>query len=469
MPSKPNWRSRLLLLGLCGIVLLALLVAAAWLKMAAEDRAARLEIQKRLAAIHAAGQPLNGADLAKLYPDPPPEHDAALLLKPALAALTIPKDSTNLPFFGGGFLTDKVPLKKTVLAEIQTWVEKNRPVFDLVPWEKLNGAWIGVGYPAGLTNIHATGARQMISLGNFLCLDAIREAEWQHPQAAAYSLQHALMLGNTLQNDVAIHGMIRFTIEERVCNALNRVLNTPALTDQNLLTLPALFSDTNCGATKDIFMQERCLGLFMTDYMTDELRLQAVWSPMHALIPLGWLIHSYRDKLIYRDQDLLNYLDWNDRYLAALDQPLSNGIPTILAFESANEALVKKHPPGFLNTFRKNRVSLLTLQESNLSRFLLSEAELVAHVRVTSASLAVERWRLVNGNQVPNSLAELVPGILSSMPTDPFDGRPLRYKKLAQGYVIYSIGPDFIDDGGKAKPADAEDSVHYDIVFEVDR
>ena len=463
-PGKTNWRTRLLILGLCVFVLLALLVAAAWLKLASEDRAARLEIQKQLAAIHAAGQPLTGNDLAKLYPDPPPERDAALLLKPALAALTLRKDSTNLPFWGGSFPIGNAPLDKPMLAEIQTWADKNRPVLDLVPWEKLSGAWIGVGYPAALTNFHNTNLENLNPLAKGLCQDAMLEAELQHPHAAALDLQHALMLGTTLKNGVPIHSMIRFIIEARVCNSLNRVLNTTALTDHDLMTLPALFSDTNRGAAKDIMMQERCLGLFMAD----KLRSQ-IGRPPHAILPLGWLIHSYRDKFIYRDQDLLNYLDWNDRYLAVLDQPLSNGIPAILAFESANDAFVKRHPPSFLNTFRKNRVSFLALSEPDLSAFLRPEGELVAHVRVTCAALAVERWRLANGHQVPDSLAELVPGILSSMPTDPFDGRPLRYKKLARGYVIYSLGPDFIDDGGKAKPADAADSAHYDITFDVDR
>jgi len=36
----------------------------------------------------------------------------------------------------------------------------------------------------------------------------------------------------------------------------------------------------------------------------------------------------------------------------------------------------------------------------------------------------------------------LVPGQLSAVPADPFDGKPLRFKRLTKGYVIYSIGKD---------------------------
>lgn len=64
-------------------------------------------------------------------------------------------------------------------------------------------------------------------------------------------------------------------------------------------------------------------------------------------------------------------------------------------------------------------------------------------------ALAVERHRLANGGQLPSRLEELLPGFLSSVPIDPFDGRPLRFQKLERGYVIYSVGQDRNDNDGK--------------------
>ncbi len=58
---------------------------------------------------------------------------------------------------------------------------------------------------------------------------------------------------------------------------------------------------------------------------------------------------------------------------------------------------------------------------------------------------------------------------LPAVPTDPFDDPPLRYKKLARGSVVYSVGPDSTDGGGKEKPATASDSARYDITFTVER
>jgi len=74
-------------------------------------------------------------------------------------------------------------------------------------------------------------------------------------------------------------------------------------------------------------------------------------------------------------------------------------------------------------------------------------------------SLAVERYRLAN-DALPDSLSTLVPKFLDAVPIDPFDGQPLRYKKLAKGCVVYSVGEDGKDDGGDEKK---------DITFTVER
>jgi ABC-type transport system involved in multi-copper enzyme maturation permease subunit len=71
-----------------------------------------------------------------------------------------------------------------------------------------------------------------------------------------------------------------------------------------------------------------------------------------------------------------------------------------------------------------------------------------AQLRAAIVALAVERFRREHGRW-PNSLAELVPSKLPKIYTDPYDGQPLRYRKNKEGVVIYSVGPDKIDDGGK--------------------
>jgi len=71
-----------------------------------------------------------------------------------------------------------------------------------------------------------------------------------------------------------------------------------------------------------------------------------------------------------------------------------------------------------------------------------------AILRCTIVTLAMERFRREKGRW-PESIAELVAaGYLKAAPTDPFDGKPLRLKRLADGWLVYATGTDGIDHGG---------------------
>ena len=78
---------------------------------------------------------------------------------------------------------------------------------------------------------------------------------------------------------------------------------------------------------------------------------------------------------------------------------------------------------------------------------VVHDTERIAYVRLSLAALAVERHRHAK-DVLPDSLDALVPEFLDAVPLDPFDGQPLRYKKLAKGYVVYSVGEDRKDNGG---------------------
>ncbi|OWK34791.1 hypothetical protein [Fimbriiglobus ruber] len=70
-----------------------------------------------------------------------------------------------------------------------------------------------------------------------------------------------------------------------------------------------------------------------------------------------------------------------------------------------------------------------------------------AQMTTAVAALACERYRLKTGYW-PSDLAEIPKDILATIPTDPYTGGPLVYKKLPDGLMIYTTGPDLHDDGG---------------------
>jgi hypothetical protein len=71
-----------------------------------------------------------------------------------------------------------------------------------------------------------------------------------------------------------------------------------------------------------------------------------------------------------------------------------------------------------------------------------------ADLRCAMAALATERYRRANGRW-PESLDALVPKYLSKVPDDPFTGKALKVKRLVDGVVIYSVGDDRQDNGGR--------------------
>jgi hypothetical protein len=68
--------------------------------------------------------------------------------------------------------------------------------------------------------------------------------------------------------------------------------------------------------------------------------------------------------------------------------------------------------------------------------------------QVVITAIALKRCQLEHGSY-PEKLSELVPEFLASVPLDPVDGNPLRYRLNADGtFLLYSVGENGKDDGG---------------------
>jgi hypothetical protein len=94
-------------------------------------------------------------------------------------------------------------------------------------------------------------------------------------------------------------------------------------------------------------------------------------------------------------------------------------------------------------------------------------ASLEARRRTALTAIVTERFRLEHGGRTPETLEEIVPTYLSAVPPDPFDGKALRFRKLERGFVVYSIGSDREDNGGKERIRGSAE--HTDITFIVER
>ena len=62
-------------------------------------------------------------------------------------------------------------------------------------------------------------------------------------------------------------------------------------------------------------------------------------------------------------------------------------------------------------------------------------------------------------NKYPEQLSQLAPRYLPKIPKDGFSGKDLIYNPSETGYLIYSVGPNITDDGGKTKKEGGDDIV----------
>ncbi len=72
-----------------------------------------------------------------------------------------------------------------------------------------------------------------------------------------------------------------------------------------------------------------------------------------------------------------------------------------------------------------------------------------ATLRATECLVAVRRWQLTHRGLPRSLLIAVMDAGLKSVPTDPYDGKPMRLVTLGGEPVVYSIGRDGKDDGGQ--------------------
>jgi hypothetical protein len=441
---------------------------ALWLKARLNERAARKEYQSRLDAIRADGKPVDLHDLARLYPDPPPDHDAIRLLQPGLSLLVIPNDSKKIPHFGEDWRAGNAPFDKKSLEEIQSILEKNQKAFDAVPWGELKTAWIGSSLQKGSRGGPVLPLVDISHLTKLFCLNACLQAQIHNSTGAVQSLQRAWAIHDTFRNDTVLNGAMKLAMERLNCAALNRVLNRTPLTDSELAVLSDCLPRTNLGTTKELTINQRSFEVTIAE----ELKAEAKHPKRRSESTVGYI--RGKVQIQYRDQDWVDYLDEFNRSLAALDLPLSNAIPKLTALgreEAAYRRQVEKQNTGPISKlFGIEDVWLLVANSpGQIGKSLVQEAKTLAYTRAARTALAVERWRLMHDGHPPDSLSELVPELFPSVPKDPFGDRPLRYKKDGLGYTIYSIGPDYEDNNAKEETTNEKESDRYDIVFSVAR
>ena len=428
-----------------------------------------MEVDAKLQAIRMTGLPTNGKELNAYYPAVPDNENAALVMTQAFALVRNYPDSRSnevanfkIPPRGQSLITGQKQL-------LSGYVEMNSAALDKMREAiKLPESRYPVDYTPGPGTLllhlgKLKGLATIVSCKSFLA------SESDDTTNAVTEIKNMVAMAQTLdQEPDMIAQLVRIALIAIAKNSLDHCFNVNSLNESELAGLASAFSQ----AEKTNLMGQALIGELAINTPVFQLvrsRSKSAVELVEGAQQVGgfsthaldfWLIHEPRffRAIGFWDRDLLYYLDVMETNIALVRFAPPQNLAAADNFKKAEKEVEQNH------------YYLSKLFVTALSSAVTKEANNFAYLRTSITAIAVERFRLAHG-RLPENLNELVPQFLSAVPIDPFDGQPLRYHRLAKGYVIYSIGSDDHDDGGREKPADwkSTDKTTYDITFTVER
>jgi hypothetical protein len=204
-------------------------------------------------------------------------------------------------------------------------------------------------------------------------------------------------------------------------------------------TIQRLFTDGGPGGGHLIPQKTGMLGnIYDIEDLADDIPVGKKFFKNTALTSMC-LLHARRDatiatgKQIYKQADMIVKMSPYERH----KRNLGSIEDVYLSMPKYRYALLEYVIPA------TERISELSYQGKALHE-------------ATIAILAIQRWRLEK-EEYPATLDELLEaGYLKELPIDPYSGTSLIYKKTGDNFVLYSIGRNFEDDGGKVFEEDGE-------------
>ena len=402
-------------------------------------------VKKSEEAYLALGYPLDLAELNDLYPAVPDEENAALLYVAASELVRLEDDDIErLPYFG---IPDErelgPPMSMEMRARIASFLDRNAEAYKLLHEA---ASYPRSRYPVELRDGHYADMPYLARARNnarLLGIESLYRSDLGDVEGTVKALIASFGIGRSLADEpVYISSLVRSGIDGISVAALNDAVEHLSMEDSHLIRLSeAIETSRRTPALADIFAVELCMhyaevkkwGSTDIDNWKDEEDPIAVF--LYSELPwLGktWLVaknltgaHLYsRKRFLNVSADImshstLSHLDAYEYYsTSTYDSWLESDIEFLFGMVSGVWPLI-----------------IQSIQSSE------------ARLSVAQTALAVERFRLSEG-RLPYELLELVPAFLDGIPPDPFTGTPLIYMQTDDGYRVYSVGRNFVDEDG---------------------
>ena len=417
----------------------------------------RSKLRARIEAIQAAGYPVTLVELNEWYTIPEGAENAAdTLIEAFLCYYEWNRtELESLPVAG----REELPARTEPLAEetkglVAQYLADNQQALELLHKAaamKHSRYPVDFSFGPGTLMYHFSDLRKGAML---LKLDAILHAENGNAELAARSVTSTFGIARSLAKEpIVISQLVRAACQGLAISSLERIVNRTEFTDEQLVKLGKTVADADVlAAMSRAFAGERCIGI-------NVFKGPAVLSSEFVgyKMPPAPILELYK-ALGLADRDAIVYIDVMNDYMKTTGIPLHQRQRTASTIEAKLKATSKIHI--LLHKFMPAFSGVITINIRS-----------IAQLRTARVALAIQRYRLAV-DKCPDVLMDLVPTYLDTIPKDPFDGRSLRYEKLETGFVVYSVGEDRRDDGGKERlPTGKRKKTpsNWDITFIVER
>jgi hypothetical protein len=464
---------------LVGLVTLLLLWNVIW-RMGNASAVNRL-----LAEARERGEPVTKAELAAKYPAIPDEENAYVALdkiwsteNPALwQALQTNRWGEDLDNLEEQFAPDLPVLGNSQrLSHTNAFTpEAIQAMNDFVQAKKEHFAAVRAAlerpsfrapnnYEAGL-GINLPHLGQMKMESKFFQVEALHAIERGDIAQALDAIHHSVLIGHQLKHEpLILSQLVRVTCYEIAVRCAERLVSQRQLTDDQLSALQATFTNLSAHAgMKDALICERIFQLGAFTPSPEEIAVMseppAGDSPEEASMNYAKGLRFYSITGMKNAEQRL-MAEAFEKLIACVQNPDYATNQQMQEIINETTQTARRFPPKILAQMH------LPSMAKAADRFARAEAVR----RCTITALAVERYRRRHDGSLPASLTDVPRELLPESFTDPFTGEPLRFKRLPNGYVIYSVGTDRKDNDGELyPPRDGSNSRESDVGFRVER
>ncbi len=314
---------------------------------------------------------------------------------------------------------------------------KDRPALDMAAQAASKPCWRSASWdPANTAFTEGTGVA-MIRLTNLLAFDAVLRADGGDLEGALAECRLGLTLAWRLMDEPSlIFALISLADAKFMVLALDRIFPGREL---DSLTLRTWIKELDPVPWRNRLARsrpaERIMSLkygpaLLGDPVPEEIedQLREVFPSRFSL----WL----RRPLIR--QQLIKLQRFYDDLMKIVPLPYY-----------AQEEFFKRYASGLSRApWYMGGIDFTMLRLPNIETSFFKEATLEALMLATRAGLAARLFAKESG-RLPSALADLVPAYLPDTPLDPFTGKPLAFSSANGEILVYSLGSNKKDDGGR--------------------